>query len=566
MNQGNGMDVNELLANQQEIIQDLISRGLLYQPITDQEGIQPIYGIPGLNPEYSQIQLDAIRAHNSVFVRSERYAEFVRHHGGMREINGYRIASFMREIRDQIDASENDIVDQHTAVSIEETIHEALLTSPTFRQIVSFSLGEERSLLNFQHNVIITEIFYRNHYSVSPNTNREVTYEQIMTSRVGDVPITPNIAMYYDGNTRSGNMYIYHSVSPNYSSPYYPVWQAALIHEIIHAITNSGDPLPGGINLGPTEILTQLVMTEMATTIRSPEAQVVFNSYSSTDRIMITAELELAALVDAFSRVRDQQALLDRLLDISIRLNPQGPFVGYISNPTINIASICPRFNENSSSHFLFPGADAAKIVKSFFCITHDSVIFNDGLNLSDSNLKTYDLFSVASAKDIAEKNGVIDKKEYSSWKDFYSNKYWSEVFVNGNFKCYMEKPKLLMFADGSFAIGISGLQVLAHQINYEYNDKWFNKANTSMSGQVYFDKNGRPVSIVMTSKGYSLLGLGWSFVYKNRGWEYIPDEDWHKKLFSDKYESLDPYAPRFLIKDVEKKKEVDKCITHDEL
>ncbi|MGT2621263.1 hypothetical protein [Photobacterium damselae] len=76
------------------------------------------------------------------------------------------------------------------------------------------------------------------------------------------------------------------------------------------------------------------------------------------------------------------------------------------------------------------------------------------------------------------------------------------------------------------------------------------NNANWSSfyyAGQMFFDKNKRPVALVITEPLNAAFGAGWSYIYKDGKWHYEAQDDWDQRLFKDSTLSLDPHAPQFI-------------------
>ncbi|MEI8611037.1 hypothetical protein P4S70_19950 [Enterovibrio sp. Hal110] len=93
-------------------------------------------------------------------------------------------------------------------------------------------------------------------------------------------------------------------------------------------------------------------------------------------------------------------------------------------------------------------------------------------------------------------------------------------------------------------AIGINGRTIKSDEAwtkgtngGTDWNGYW---------GYAFFDAQGRPTAMALTSKNWAQWGAGFSFVYKNGSWEYWKQDNWISS-FSDG-QSLDRNAPRFNI------------------
>ncbi|KOB68849.1 Apoptosis inducing protein, partial [Operophtera brumata] len=171
------------------------------------------------------------------------------------------------------------------------------------------------------------------------------------------------------------------------------------------------------------------------------------------------------------------------------------------------------------------------------------------------TSIKSYNLIIVAKVLERAKKNsGFTVKSSYNSWKDWYAASHWDyDIYGSGKamagqgliYNAYGYK-----FSDNSFAVGILGTDAKNGKDNWVNmkNDFTETESVKDYAGQVYFDKNGRPVTIVITSNAWGQAGSGWSFIYNNGKWEYESTDSWDERRFAGRTESLDSKAPRFLI------------------
>ncbi|ACJ10171.1 hypothetical protein BJP44_07350 [Candidatus Williamhamiltonella defendens] len=183
-------------------------------------------------------------------------------------------------------------------------------------------------------------------------------------------------------------------------------------------------------------------------------------------------------------------------------------------------------------------------------------VIFNDNTPLYEWELKALNLTIVEKVFNRAKNGGGFYKKNYPSWKDWYHKSYWKTAFGYGIYDYGLEeakgnsiyRPYGIEFNDGSFSIGFTGDDVKYGDDNW----KTLSGSNWGISteryaGQIFFDKNGRPVAIVSTDPLTGAFGSGWSYLYDKGKWEYESKDDWDNRRFGDNTESLDHNAPKFL-------------------
>ncbi|KOB51764.1 Apoptosis inducing protein, partial [Operophtera brumata] len=127
--------------------------------------------------------------------------------------------------------------------------------------------------------------------------------------------------------------------------------------------------------------------------------------------------------------------------------------------------------------------------------------------------IENYNLMIVAKVLERAKKNnGLYNISSYNSCKDWYAGSHWE--------------------FDNSFAVGILGTDAKNGKDNWVNLIHDFTKTDgvKDYAGQVYFDKNGRPVAIVITSNALGQAGSGWSFIYNNGKWEYESTDSWDER------------------------------------
>ncbi|HGJ5883520.1 M85 family metallopeptidase, partial [Arsenophonus sp.] len=321
------------------------------------------------NPEQRNLE------ENQIFRRSDEYAEYVITHGNRAELSPRQIEEIMIDVRRVIDDSQYLLVDEHTAIAIEDTIHEALLFSQTFRQAVVFSLREERDNLNFLHNSVLTNIYYQNLYELTDVNRRfqDITFIDIINSTVDSVPITAVNGLC----NLAANFYqqlINISVAPDYLSEHYSFWQYVLIHEIIHAITNAGDPPEVEERLGPTEILAYRIASEMDLNIQR------FNNYHSLERAEAIYRFDFACLRETINRHHERpDEVINRLLAINFSVN--FPAENLNNHPSQYFRYSLPSHSFNDDVHLgsaFFMGASATHYKNNLFAAKYQNIIFSE--------------------------------------------------------------------------------------------------------------------------------------------------------------------------------------------
>ncbi|WP_325894733.1 hypothetical protein [Grimontia sp. NTOU-MAR1] len=101
-----------------------------------------------------------------------------------------------------------------------------------------------------------------------------------------------------------------------------------------------------------------------------------------------------------------------------------------------------------------------------------------------------------------------------------------------------------LRFNDGSMAIGINGRTIKSGEawtVGSNGGSDW-----SGYYGYAFFDSQGRPTAMAITSKNWARHGAGFSFLYKNGSWEYWKTDGWISEFPNGN--SLDLNAPRFSI------------------
>ncbi|HGJ5854316.1 M85 family metallopeptidase, partial [Arsenophonus nasoniae] len=410
---------------------------------------------------------------NEIFRKMDNYAEYVVTNGARAELSSRQIEEMIIDVRRTINDRASLLVDPHTAIAIEDTIHEALLFSQTFRRAVVFSLRVERSRLNFSHNNVLPNLYYMNFYELRDRDRdrdrdrrfQDITPEEISASTVDTVPIIGNPATACLVEDIYQNI-ICISVAPNYLSEHYQFWQYVLIHEIIHAITNAGDPPEGEERLGPTEILAYRIASEMD--LRIPQ----FNSYHSLERERAADENAFACLCETIYRHHEHPTeVINRLFAINLfvenrpeDLNNHPPQYFQYSLPD---HLFCDDNDAQIGSAFLM-GASASHCTNNIFAAKYENIIFSENLPLTQFHLKKYNLVIAAEAFLRAKNGGGFKSKDYASWKKWYQKSDWKPIFPYGIYDYGVDEaegnaifsPHGLLFNDGSFSIGVTGKDV----------------------------------------------------------------------------------------------------------
>ncbi|QBY44314.1 M85 family metallopeptidase [Arsenophonus nasoniae] len=451
------------------------------------------------------------------------------------------------ELRTAVSRSYHNLLDRHTAYAIEDTIREALLMSQAFQRIIDFSIREDNEQLGF--------INYRNVYELSENSEdrrlRSISIQEIEESNAENMPIIIHGEAGEDANEHP---YVNISPAPSYTSRDYNHWQSSLIHELIHHLTGASDPESNEDRLGPTEILTQRVAIDLNWHI--PQ----FRSYNSPERLQAIRARNFRSLLESIDRhPRRENELLERLISISENVGASSDFssLSESSNDSSVSTAACRFEHGDSDDDFtgstFFRGAKAA----NYLCHKKVKIIFENDLSLEYWHLKKYNLIIAELAVSRVENGSGFYNKKYKSWKEWYHSSAWKTILGTGIYdyglseigKNASSKPYGFIFEDGSFSVGVTSDDAK----KYGYNDTWTNyfkdDKETIYAGQMFFDKNGRPIALTITNKISGYLGKGLSSLYIKGGWTWNIKDTWDIHNFKDNYESLDRYAPRFLIK-----------------
>lgn len=499
---------------------------------------------------------------HETFRRSDGYAVHVITIGERNRLSEAQLYDIIVGVRQSIRQSYCFLAEPYTAFAIEDTIRTAIHLSATFRNALAFSGSRERRDAGVLRSQDITRLHYRNLYVMRQYRDRrrldQLSLTEILTATAETVPIVPEEVLAFE-DARDPDLFVSISISPNHNSVHYPFWQTGLIHEIIHAITDAGDPPENEqtARLGPTEILANQIAREISWNIP------VFTAYDSVDRNEFISEYEFQSLRQGIYRHHQRgYELLERLCDINHLLTSSPNFAGI---DTLSDECLIPTHSsdEDTPAHwgaFILGGAHATHQRKDVFATKYKNIVFNkEELPLTQWHLEKYGLVIAEKAVNRVEHGSGFYKKKYKSWKEWYQSLAWKHVFgygIHGYGQAEAEgyfiySPYGEIFEDGSFAVGITGTDIK----KWGHNDNWTNLAGENWSsasaGQMYFDKNGRPVAIVMTNPITGFFGAGWSFIYNEGKWEYESKDDWDKHRFSEQNESLDRYAARFLIKNI---------------
>ncbi|OWR45007.1 Aip56 [Danaus plexippus plexippus] len=175
-------------------------------------------------------------------------------------------------------------------------------------------------------------------------------------------------------------------------------------------------------------------------------------------------------------------------------------------------------------------------------------------LELIKMSMHEENLIIVSEVLDRAIKHKGFYSKNYGSWKI-------GTLILPGEFGIYADgismagqgwvyDPYGYKFNDNSFAVGILGTDARGKSDNWVNlsHDFTTTEGTRDYAGQVFFDKNGRPVAIVITSRQWADVGSGWSFIYNNEKWEYERTDSWDERRFAGRTESLDTTAPKFVM------------------
>ena len=239
---------------------------------------------------------------------SDDYATHVVNIGGQTPLSDAQLSGLRESVSRSVDDSRGRLVDQHTTDMIRDTVLGALDRSPTFRAAVSYGLQN--------HQVDLGDIAYSNEYESNcfatgedmPRPLSELTLDDVRSRGAQAPALFPNTVAI---RLTPGHARVSMGAAPNTVSPYMPAWQEALIHEIMHHVTGSGDPRGSGENQqGPTELLARRVADEMGWDIP------VFRGYGDPARTAYICERNYAGLSDTLRRNPGHERELFGRLDI----------------------------------------------------------------------------------------------------------------------------------------------------------------------------------------------------------------------------------------------------------
>ncbi|WP_325893475.1 M85 family metallopeptidase [Grimontia sp. NTOU-MAR1] len=485
---------------------------------------------------------------------SDEYANYVITRGAGQQLTYSQIVALSSAISRSVVSSYGSIVDRHTAAAIEYTLIDALFNSPTFQNSVAFGLNN--NIENVGH------ILFTNEYEI--NEEREgdfsdvddVEIDDIEDSDANQVPIFASHEAREDDN---GTPVVNIGAAPRIDSNEYPWWQEALIHEVIHHITDSSDTDEVGRH-GPTEILAQRIANELHWPIPT------FKGYADPERTQALKERNFQALLHTIDRhPSEAEALLNRLATISRGLKASARFsllTSFCSSGIIDLPKL-PDFDDDdfSMGAAFFTGASASNLGECSLDAAgrvdpvSSSITFEGGQLLIQRDLKNLNLLVAKLAFLRAKNKGGFYSKNWESWKHWYKDSGWKHLFGYGIYGYGLEEaegndlynPYGLTFNDGSFSIGVVGQDVKESTSSDNFTKlSGTNWHTIKYAGQMFFDRNGRPVALVITDALTGGFGSGWSFIYNNGKWQYESKDDWDVRLFQGSTLSLDPYAPKF--------------------
>lgn len=168
-------------------------------------------------------------------------------------------------------------------------------------------------------------------------------------------------------------------------------------------------------------------------------------------------------------------------------------------------------------------------------------------------------------AKEVSTISKVIPRNDYADWKQWWEYSKWQDgCFIDGviEYGQWLSDGgnitgaegacgntygdginQAIRFNDGSMAIGINGRTIKSGEnwtIGAVGGINW-----SGLHGYAFFDKNGRPTAMAISSRNWATYGAGFSFIYKNGKWEPRATDDWISE-FSSTSNSLDKHALRF--------------------
>ncbi|OLQ78216.1 hypothetical protein FA893_14165 [Photobacterium damselae subsp. piscicida] len=487
----------------------------------------------------------------------DKYADYVVRLGSEHPLNHTQIIELSSAVSRAVLLSYPNIIDRYTAAATEYTVIDALFHSPTFRHIVSFGLHNQQE--NLGH------IRYTNEYEINNNREdefslvSEVSYDDIKSSNAQQVPL---VAFYEAREDRAtGTPIVNMGVAPSLFSGRYSWWQEALIHEIVHHVTGSSDTHEEN-KQGPTEILAQMVAAELHWAIPT------FKGYSDPARVEAIQERDFHSLLNMFQRHGSELGFLFTRLATIAKGKKASPDFGTLTSFCSEGISSFPKYPDhdddfNGGGAFFLPSASADSSVECTFDVLNriepvdDSIKFEGGNLLIKNDFKNLNLRVAQLSFLNAKKGSGFYRKNWDSWKSWYQASSWKNGLNSGLYGYGHDEsegnliysPYGITFNDGSFSIGFSSRK----HINDNTKDDNFVKLNNAnwssfyYAGQMFFDKNKRPVALVITEPLNAAFGAGWSYIYKDGKWHYEAQDDWDQRLFKDSTLSLDPHAPQFI-------------------
>lgn len=485
---------------------------------------------------------------------SDEYANYVVTIGARQQLTYSQMVALSSAISRSVVSSYGSIVDRHTSAAIEYTLIDALFNSPTFQNSVAFGLNNNRENVG--------QILFTNEYEI--NEEREGDFSDVDDVEIDDIEDSdanqvPLIASHEAREDDNGTPVVNIGAAPRIHSNEYSWWQEALIHEVIHHITGSSDTDEVDRH-GPTEILAQRIANELHWPIPT------FKGYADPERTQALKERNFRALLDTIDRhPSEAEALLNRLATISRGSKASARFsllTSFCSSGIIDLPKL-PDFDDDdfSMGAAFFTGASASNLGECSLDVAgrvdpvSPSITFEGGQLLIQRDLKNLNLLVAKLAFLRAKNKGGFYSKNWNSWKHWYKDSAWKHLFGYGIYGYGLEEaegndiynPYGLTFNDGSFSIGVVG-----QDVNKSTSSDNFTKLSGTnwhtikYAGQMFFDRNGRPVALVITNAFTGGFGSGWSFIYNNGKWQYESKDDWDDRLFQGSTLSLDPYAPKF--------------------
>lgn len=206
--------------------------------------------------------------------------------------------------------SHSMLADPYTADTIGNTILEALNRSPAFRAAVSYGVNHGGERLE---NLSYTNVYEHTDHPQSEERNiSEMSLDYLQRFDAQHMPIEADSFAGMRNPDHSPQVNI--GMPPGQDSPQLAGWRRELIHEIIHQLTDSGDPPEEQAygRAGPTELLANRVAQEAGW------AAPVFNSYGSPERNHYLEQGDRDALLDGARRnANHEQQFFERLGMIS---------------------------------------------------------------------------------------------------------------------------------------------------------------------------------------------------------------------------------------------------------